>query len=373
MHVAFSLMTLFPGRVGGSETLVRGLLGQYAEGNGPERVTALANRHVVSAYEQYERGPVRIEHVRSYRPGNSDATRFAAMHAGRVFPTLRGRDFDLVHYPVTVPVPRVRAPRRVVSLLDIQHHALPEMFSAAERRFRRWAYDGAARDADLVLTISEHARSGIVERLGIPPDKVEAIPLGVDHATFTPHGPVKGGLPERYVLYPANMWPHKNHERLLEAFARLGDPDLWLVLTGQTYGREALLAGRERVMHLGHVPFAELAALYRGARALVFPSLFEGFGLPPLEAMACGVPVASSADGALGEVVAEVAVTFDPRDPDAIAEALRSIVSDEALRQRLRDAGLRHAARYTWGRAAASHMAAYTRALSEPSLASLAR
>jgi glycosyltransferase involved in cell wall biosynthesis len=260
-----------------------------------------------------------------------------------------------------------------VTLLDIQHHELPEMFSAAERRFRGWAYDDAARKADLVLTISEHARGGIVERLGIGPEKVEAIPLGVDHAIFNPHGPSSDGLPERYVVYPANMWPHKNHERLLEGFAQLGDPELWLVLTGQTYGRDALLGGRERVLHLGHVPSADLAALYRGARALVFPSLFEGFGLPPLEAMACGAPVASSAVGALGEVVGDAALTFNPRDPEAIAGALRLIVSDEALRQRLRDAGIRHAARYTWARTATAHTAAYARALSEPPLGSRPR
>lgn len=361
MHVALSLMTLFPGRVGGSETVVRGLLREFADGNGPERVTALANRHVMAAYGQYARGPVRLEHVRSYRTGRSNATRFAAMHAGRLFPRLRRRDFDLVHYPVTVPVPRVRAPIRAVSLLDIQHHALPDMFSPAERRFRRWAYDDAARDADLVLTISEHARQGIVERLGIAPEKVEAIPLGVDHATFNPDGPAKPGLPERYVLYPANMWPHKNHERLLEAFARVGDPDLWLVLTGQTYGREGLLGGRERVLHLGHVPAAELAALYRGALALVFPSLFEGFGMPPLEAMACGTPVAVSGAGAVREVVADCGVVFDPGDEDAIAGAIARVTTDHELRAKLRAAGLRHAAGFTWQTTAERHVAAYAR------------
>ena len=373
MHVALSLMTLFPGRVGGSETVVRGLLSQFADGNGPERVTALANRHVMAAYAQYARGPVRLEHVRSYRPGDSNATRFAAMHAGRLFPRLRERDFDLVHYPVTVPVPRVRAPKRVVTLLDIQHHELPEMFSAAERRFRGWAYDDSAREADLVLTISEHARGGIVERLAIAPERVEAIPLGVDHSIFNPDGPSSAGLPERYVVYPANMWPHKNHERLLEAFARLEDLDLWLVLTGQTYGHESLLDGHDRVLHLGHVPAPDLAALYRGAQALVFPSLFEGFGLPPLEAMACGTPVASSADGALAEVVADASVTFDPRDPEAMADALSRVVSDDALRRRLREAGLSHAARYTWERTAAAHTLAYARACSNAPLGSRPR
>jgi glycosyltransferase involved in cell wall biosynthesis len=362
VHVAFSLLTLFPGRVGGSESNVRGLLGEFAAGRGPERVTVLANRHVTAPYAGYARGPVTLRHVRAYRPGDRPATRFAAMNAGRLLPVLDGRDFDLVHYPATVPVPRVRDTPRVVTLLDVQHHELPQMFSPLERRLRAWAYDDAARNADLVLTISEHARGGIVERLGVAPERVIAIALGVDHATFSPDGPGPPedlALPARYVLYPANLWPHKNHARLLAAFAALGDPDLWLVLTGQTYGRERLLAGHDRVRHLGHVPADRLAALYRGATAVVFPSLFEGFGLPPLEAMACGVAVAASDRGALAEVCGDAALRFDPEDGEAMTDAIRRVTGDEALRTRLRAGGPAHAARFTWAAAARRHLEAY--------------
>jgi glycosyltransferase involved in cell wall biosynthesis len=362
VHVALSLLTLFPGRVGGSESNVRGVLGEFASGHGPERVTVLANRHVLGPYAAYAGGPVSLRHVRAYRPGDRPATRFAAMNAGRVFPVLSGRDFDVVHYPATVPVPRVRGVPRVVSLLDVQHHELPSMFSVLERRLRAWAYDGAAREADLVLTISEHARRGIVEHVGVPADRVWSIPLGVDHERFTVHGdgpPEALGLPARYVLYPANMWPHKNHARLLDAFASVGDDELWLVLTGQTYGNERLLAGRERVRHLGHVPAGDLAGLYRGAAAVVFPSLFEGFGLPPLEAMACGVPVATSARGSLAEVCGDAALLFDPEDRAAIADAIRRVTTEETLRARLRAAGPARAARYTWAAAARRHIEAY--------------
>jgi glycosyltransferase involved in cell wall biosynthesis len=362
VHVALSLMTLFPGRVGGSESNVRGLLGEFAAGRGPERVTVLANRHVMGPYSGYAGGPVALRHVRAYRPGDGAATRFAAMHAGRLLPVLDGRGFDVVHYPATVPVPRVRGTARVVSLLDVQHHELPQMFSPLERRLRAWAYDGAARSADLVLTISEHARRGIVERVGVAPERVWSIPLGVDLARFSPAGPGPAerlGLPARYVLYPANMWPHKNHARLLDAFAALDDPDLWLVLTGQTYGRERLLAGRARVRHLGHLPGAELAGLYRGATALVFPSLFEGFGLPPLEAMACAVPVAASTGGSIGEVCGDAALLFDPHETEAITAAIGRVTRDEPLRARLRAAGPPHAARFTWEAAARRHVEAY--------------
>jgi glycosyltransferase involved in cell wall biosynthesis len=362
VHVALSLLTLFPGRVGGSESNVRGILGEFAAGRGPEQVTVLANRHVMTPYAGYARGPVTLRHVPAYRPGDGPLTRYAAMHAGRVWPVLDGRGFDVVHYPVTVPVPRVRDTPRVVSLLDVQHHELPAMFSALERRLRAWAYDGAARDADLVLTISEHARRGIIEHVGVAPDRVRSIPLGVDHGRFSPQGPGPPEhlrLPERYVLYPANLWPHKNHARLLEAFAALGYPDLWLILTGQTYGREGALAGHERVRHLGHVAHDELAGLYRGAVAVVFPSLFEGFGLPPLEAMACGAPVAASDRGALGEVCGDAALPFDPEDVDAIADAIRRVTGDAALRSRLQAAGPRRAAAFTWAATARGHVEAY--------------
>jgi glycosyltransferase involved in cell wall biosynthesis len=361
MRVGVSLLTVFPGRIGGSETYVRGLLGEFANGHGPDGLTVLANRHVMGAY--HELGvPLRL--VRSYRPGDSDATRFLAMNAARLAPRLAARDvprdLDVLHFPVTVPVGAVEGVPRIVSLMDVQHHELPQMFSAMERRLRAWAYDDSARAADLVVTISEHARQGIVAHLGVPAERVRAIPLGVDLERFTPEGPAAAeDLPERYVVYPANFWPHKNHERLVAAWREVRDPSLWLVLTGQAQGREDLLAGAERVRVLGHVPGGQLPALLRGARAMVFPSLFEGFGLPPLEAMACGTPVAASSRGSLGEVIGDAALGFDPEDVEAIARAIERVADDEPLREQLRERGLRRAAGFTWAACAEAHLDAY--------------
>ncbi|MDX6665482.1 MAG: hypothetical protein QOG68_1688, partial [Solirubrobacteraceae bacterium] len=332
----------------GSETNVRGLLEAFAAGPGPERLTILGNRHLGDEYGGW---PVR--HVPSYRPGNSRLTRFVAMNAGRIYPELDGREFDVVHYPVTVPVPSLDGAPRVVTLLDVQHHELPQMFSRAERWLRAWAYDGAARDADLVITISEHAKRGLVEHVGVPAERIEVIGLGVDHERFTPEGPGRDDLGD-YVLYPANLWPHKNHARLLEAWRQVDD--LTLVLIGQSFGRAS---EQERVRHLGHVAHEDLPALYRGARAVVFPSLFEGFGLPVLEAMACGTPVAASDRGALTEVAGGAALLFDPESVPAIAAAVRQIAGDEALRARVRAAGLARAAECTWARAADAHVRAY--------------
>jgi glycosyltransferase involved in cell wall biosynthesis len=368
MNVGFALLTMFPGRVGGSESYVRGLLDEYAKGNGPDHVTVLANRYVADAYPPTPGGAVEVHQVRSYRPGNRNVSRFAALQWSRAAPRLVAKDvpgdLDLIHYAVTIPVPRVVGVPRVMTLYDVQHHELPAMFSPLERRLRAWAYDDAARDADLVITISERSREAITHHLGVPKERVVAIPLGVDHARFTPDGPTAHAVPERYVFYPANFWPHKNHERLLEAFGRVRDPNLWLVLTGQTYGRESLLKGRERVVHLGHVTADRLAALYRGATGMVFPSLFEGFGLPVLEAMASGCPVAASNDGAVAEVAGQAAVTFDPTDVRAITTAIEGIAGDEGLRAHLKEAGLARASEFTWGATAQRHLAVYHQVLS---------
>jgi glycosyltransferase involved in cell wall biosynthesis len=363
---------MFPGRVGGAETYVRGLVGAFADGAGPELSTLLVSRHSGPAMEPFAGPSVAVRQVRSYRPGDSDITRLAAMAFAGAAPSLAARDvpdgLDLIHYPVTVPVPRVRGLPTVVSLFDIQHHDMPQLFSRAERAFRGWAYDGSARSAGEVITITRFSAERIVERLGIEPARVHPIHLGIDHSKFTVDGPPPAieGLPERYVYYPANAWPHKNHERLVEAFSRVEDPELHLVLTGS--GHEPRPDDeRRRVVRLGHVPAEAIPGLYRQAAALVFPSLYEGFGFPPIEAMACGCPVAASNVGAVAEVCGDAALLFDPADSDAITEAITEVTSDQGLRERLRSTGLDHAARFTWAATAESHLSVYRQALSAAS------
>jgi glycosyltransferase involved in cell wall biosynthesis len=377
VHLGYSLLTLFPGRVGGSETNVRGLLGEFADGNGPERVTALVNRYVAAAYGEYERGPVSLHHVRSYRAGSSMPTRALAMSAARVLPWIAARDVppvDVVHYPVTVPIPRTRRPT-VVTVHDLQHHDLPHFFSRAERAYRRWAYDGAARSATVVVATSEYTRQRLLELLELPPERVEAIPHGLDARRFTPAADddeallAELDLPERFVVYPANMWPHKNHGRLVDALALQRERDFDLVLTGQPWSRLEELMARatragvaERVRHVGYVEPDTLAAVYRAAHAMVFPSLYEGFGAPPLEAMACGCPVAASLHGSLGEVCAGAVLELDPESVESIADGLDRIVADDDLRERLRVAGRERAGRFRWSDAARKHTATYVRA-----------
>ena len=145
---------------------------------------------------------------------------------------------------MTVPILRMPGVPTVATVYDLQHREMPGLFSRAERAYRRWAYEGAARRADLVITTSEYSRERLVEIAGIPADRVVAVPMGIDTDRFRPDPTPADAtlaerlsLPERYVVYPANLWPHKNHDRLVDALAQVEDRDLHLVLTGQDYGR----------------------------------------------------------------------------------------------------------------------------------------
>ena len=379
MHLGLSLLTLFPGRVGGSEAYVRGLLGQFAAGAGPERVTILANRQVMAAYGGWGGGGLALHRVTSYRAGDRDVTRAAAMAGARIAPARVARDvppgLDLIHYAVTIPIPAVEVPS-VVTVHDVSHLDRSGLVELPLRRYRRWAYDRAARDADAVIATSEFARGRIVEAMGAAPERVHVVGLGVDHDVFQPEPRADDEerlsglrLPRRFVLYPANLWPHKNHERLLEGLARV-DGDLGLVLAGQLYGRGRTLRDRarqvgvaDRVRHVGHLEPATLAALYRRAAATVIPSWHEGFGLPALEAMACGCPVASSGREALAEVSGSAALVFDPDDPAAIAATIERVAGAGPERERLRASGRALAARFTWEKCAHAHRDVYASVL----------
>ena len=319
--VGIALLTLVPGVSGGSETYVRALV---------------ENLRRVGEHEYRVLEPDQVRQTR--------AVRLATMARARL---RRERGLDVLHYPLTVPVPRADAPK-VVTLHDLQHLDLPEMFPRGERAFRRAAWHPSLRRADRVIVISEFVRERAVARLRLDPAKIRVVPLGLDHATLTP-----GGAREPFLLYPARRWPHKNHARLFDALAliRRERSDLRLVLTGADFSDTP-----PGVESLGHVPWDTVVSLLQRASALVFPSLYEGFGLPPLEAMACGCPVACSNAAALPETVGDAARLFDPHDPRSIADAALEVVRNpnEWVRR-----GLERAARYSWDETARATDAVY--------------
>jgi glycosyltransferase involved in cell wall biosynthesis len=259
----------------------------------------------------------------------------------------------VVHLPFSVPVPpRQRGVPLVQTLLDVQHLELPQMFSRAELAYRSVLYDRTAREADAVITISHAAKAQIVSRLGVDPARIFVAHLGVDTSRFLP----SLGQREETVFYPARGWPHKNHARLVEAIAllRQSRPGLRLVLTGG--GLESLGPQPEWVEVRGLVSMDELTGLYATAGCLAFPSMFEGFGLPPLEAMASGCPVAASTAGSIPEVCGDAAILFDPTDVPAMAEAIGQALDAPAG---LVAAGFERVKAFTWEACAAVHEEAY--------------
>ena len=347
-RVSLSLLTLVPGISGGSETYARELCRALAR-VGTHDYEALVSTLAPEAADGLETVVATDYRASTTLPGRLRAMTGAALRPGRLGERLATA--DVVHYPLTVPVPPVERPT-VLTLLDVQHLDLPALFPRSERLFRRLAYDRAARKATHVVVISEWVRERVVERLGLDPDRVHAIHLAVDHERFTPDPAVER---EPFLYYPARPWPHKNHARLYEAFAQVREtrPELRLVLTGAGQDRGGLPEGVEA---LGNLELDERISLYRRASALVFPSLYEGFGLPPIEAMACGCPVAASRAGSLPEVVGDAAALFDPHDPAAIADGILEAL---ARADELSALGPRRAAMFTWDATARAHDRVY--------------
>lgn len=350
--IGISLLTLVPGVVGGSERYARELCRAL------DRVGELGYRVFVPRIAEDAADGLPAKTVTSYRAARSMPGRIAAMSLAAAVPWPVRRELDLdrldaIHFPLSVMLPPVDRPPAATTVLDIQHEFLPEFFSRAELAYRRLVYSWTVRRSRIVITISEHARQTLIERLGLLPERVRAIHLAVDLERFTP--PPEGGAREPFLVYPANRWPHKNHGRLFEAFAllRRSRPELRLVLTGTGHDRTPLPEGVEA---RGFVSTDELVGLYRRAAALVFPSLYEGFGQPPLEAMACGCPVAVSNTTSLPEVCGDAAAYFDPLAPEDVARAVDELLARPG---RYIERGLLRARLFTWDECARRHDAVY--------------
>ena len=350
IHVGISALTLVPGVVGGSETAYRAILRELP------KYPDLAPRVFLPsiAADAHEGLPSQV--IRSYRASTSTPGRLYAMGStlvagGRIRREMELDRLDVLHFPFSTMIPRVTTVPTVTSILDVQHEYLPEFFSKPELAYRKHVYGRAARDSDLVIAISEHAAGTLRDRLGVDPERIRVVHLGADLEVFTPSDDAR----EPFMLYPANRWPHKNHQRLFDALAilRRQRPELRLVLTGS--GHEGHPAP-DGVDVRGRVPIDELVHLYRTASALVYPSLFEGFGIPIVEAMATGCPVAAANSSSIPEVCGDAAVLFDPTSAEAIAVGVEQLLADPAP---YAERGLARAPLFSWQRCGAAHVAIY--------------
>ena len=250
----------------------------------------------------------------------------------------------------------------VVTVHDMGLEVLRDAHPLAKRLYTRRLIPHTARKARLIITNSEYSKWQIVRFLGIPEDRIRVTPLAASPA----FKPVPSQPANPYFLYVGNLEPRKNLERLIEAFARMPGNDYHLVIAGNRWyhGDAAEAKARAlgldgRVKFLGYVPRAELPGLFSGATAFVYPSLLEGFGLPILEAMACGTPVITSNNSSMKEIANDAAVLIDPRDLRGMTEALVRVGEDQSLRQDLSKRGSVRAAEFSWTRTAELTMDAY--------------
>jgi glycosyltransferase involved in cell wall biosynthesis len=262
----------------------------------------------------------------------------------------RARGADVLHCP-TYRGPVRGGPPLVVTVHDVAVFRRPEAFPRWTRTYSRRAVPGVLRHARRILAVSEFTAAELEQVLAVPREKVRVVPNAVD-PVFLPDGPRARG---DYLLAVGTLEPRKNLRRTIEAARRLG---VELRVVG-ALGWGGVTAAGEGVRWLGEVADDELARLYRGALCLVYPSLYEGFGIPIVEAMACGTPVVTAAGGSTEEVAGGAAVLADPLDPGAIADAIETAL---ARREELGALGLERARAFSWDETARLTLAAYEEA-----------
>ncbi|HWM09617.1 MAG TPA: glycosyltransferase family 1 protein [Solirubrobacteraceae bacterium] len=373
MHVGLNLVYLVPGETGGMEVYARELIPRLAAIDGL-RLTAFVNREAGRGERgpwheiAHETVPVKARNRFEWVRGEQQQLPRMAAKAG----------VDIVHSLASTAPLRGRFVR-VTTIHDLNYKLVPDAHFGLLRLGMGVLVPAAARRSQRIIAISRSTAADIERELGVAARKIDVVAQGVGHDDAVPPTPERLlrrslDLGDRPVLLSVSAKrPHKNLIRLLEAHARLdaGERPV-LVLPGYSTPHEAELVARARelgsaadVRFPSWVGQADLEGLYALAAAFVFPSLYEGFGLPVLEAMRRGLPVACSDRSSLPEVVGDAALLFDPDDVGRIEAALRRLLGDAGLRQRLKVAGPERARQFDWDATAAGTLSSYRRALDD--------
>ncbi len=372
-HIGLNLVFLVPGETGGMEVYARELIpALLAQAPAGMRFTAFINRETSAAGG----GPWGESLPAVTVPVNARSRAQWVLGEQGPLPRMAAKaGVDLVH-SLASTAPLWGSFRRVTTVHDLIYARYPDAHPGVRDKGMRLLVPWAVRRSDRVIAISQSTRRDLIELLGVRADRIDVVPNGVGTVQRTPalseaQTRARFGLDARPVLLSlAAKRPHKNLLALIDAVAMIpAERRPLLVLPGYPTWHEAELRARaasigvtEDVRFLGWLPAAEIEGLWAIARAFVFPSLYEGFGLPVLEAMARGVPVACSDASSLPEVAGEAALLFDPHDNAAIATAISRLLTDESLRARLQALGAAQAQRFTWRRTAQLTLESYARA-----------
>jgi glycosyltransferase involved in cell wall biosynthesis len=337
-------------------------VGNYVRGSLQGLVEASAGQHELVAFAPASRRGKR--EIDAALDGIAVARRLPVLPAAHALRTLWSRagrppaervlgGFDVFHFSDWMYPPQ-HAGIRSTMVHDLVPLHFPDWVHARTRRMHGAKYRHAARACDVVMVNSRFTGDDVVETLGVPAEKIHVAYPGVDQG-FSPDG-ARAELGRPYALTVATLEPRKNLATLLEAYRLLDDSELALAVAGAAGWGDRPSLDATGVLELGYTPYDALPDLYRGASVFVYPSLFEGFGMPVVEAMACGVPCVVSAHASLDEACGDAAVRADPRDPDALARAIERALAE---RDELVPRGIEHARSFTWPANGRAHLAAW--------------
>ncbi|RNB86139.1 glycosyltransferase family 4 protein [Brevibacillus panacihumi] len=362
MRIGVNLLAVIPGKIGGMEQYVRNLIDFSQRNNeGHEWFLFLSSHN----YHTFAEG--QYLHKILFRDISAAHSLFHQQ--------IQHLRLDLWFCPLLVLQPSDVTIPSVINIPDIQHEFYPQFFDPPVLQWRKDNYQSSAQKSSAVLTLSEFSRKSIIEKFHLPSHKVHSIHLDASAEFSLPVQPEldqqfrhKYQLPVQYGLYPANTWRHKNHINLLQALLilrRTYNYRVNMVFTGFPQEAHQTVINFitqhqmwDQIKWLNYIPQAEMPSLYRNASFLCFPSLFEGFGIPLVEAMRSKIPITCSHAGSIPEVVGQAALLFDPHVPEDIAVKIAAM-SDPALREDLIAKGTQQASRFSWDACARHTLAVF--------------